>query len=167
MRRCCDVWLLKTPIKSAPELFMPSKSPAVAPRPPPAFAAIAAIIAMRDVDWVSGGINWVVDVYCLGIKNGPRVDESRPIAAARRNDRRPPQSKRSRAACHSRESSSGTSGSGSSPGTGCSATSGCVLVAVCVTPLPFFAHSFDSDFAPVHFHVWGQNVNRSEAVTFG
>src|SRR5260370_31419667 len=104
MRPSGEVWLLRTPIKSAPDLFMPSKSPAMDSRPPPAFAAIAAIIAMPDVDCVSGGINWVVDVYCLGIKNATRVDESRPIAAARRNDPRPPQSKRHPAARHSRQS---------------------------------------------------------------
>ena len=50
------------PIKSAPELLSPSRSPAKPAKPPPDLAAIAAIMAMPEVDCGSGGMSCVVEV---------------------------------------------------------------------------------------------------------
>src|SRR6202790_3115243 len=132
MRRSWAVWLLKTPINSAPELFTPSNSPATDHRPP-TFDAMAAIIAMLEEDSVSGGMSCAGDVKDLGIKNATSVEATRPSTTARRNKRRCSHSKRSRSACHSRESWLGISASKTSPTTGSGAVSGCCLVAVCVT----------------------------------
>src|SRR5882757_5125189 len=133
------------PTNSAPELLSPSRSPATPAKPPPAFAAIAAIIAIPDVDCGSGGMSCVVDVYDFGIRNATRVETRRPNAPARRKNCRHPQTRRSRSACHLRESSSDISGRKISPSTGCGAVSGCCLAAVSVTSpflsaLPF--HTF-------------------------
>src|SRR6267143_4907014 len=100
------------------------------------------------------------------MRNATRVETRRPIAPARKKNRRRPQSRRNLSACHSRVSSSGTSGSEASPITGNGAVSGWCLVAVCVTSVLSHVPVFQIESAFVHFHFLGQKVNWREAVTF-
>ena len=148
-----------------PVLFIPSRSPAIDPRPGPPLPTNAAIMAMLDEeDCESGGINSAVDVYWLGIRNAIKVAATRPIPIARRNNRRWFQNRRNRWACRSGASSKETSGPNkTSPSAGTGEILGDAFIAVCVTV--FFRAFPVAYYRITYFGEWGQKVICKDAVT--